>query len=94
MLGPASKQRKSPAPASPGAKSHTKGEPFVIESSEVYPRFGDGTLVVYDLRDPAQWTGARRDREAWGRERAEIHALDNDHIIIEYKPGGALEASA
>lgn len=61
----------------------------------VYPNAApEGLVVVYDLRDPAQWTGARRDREAWGRERSEIFPLDNDHIIIQFKPGGALEASA
>lgn len=54
----------------------------------------EGMLVIYDLRDSTQWTGARRGREAWGRERSEIYKLDNDHIIIQFKPGGALEASA
>lgn len=57
-----------------------------------YPKdVPEAMIVVYDLRDPAQWTGARRDREAWGRERSEIHALDNDHVLIEFRPGGALE---
>lgn len=50
--------------------------------------------VVYDLRDPAQWIDAGKERRAWGRERTVIHTLDSDHIIIEYKAGGALEASA
>ena len=52
------------------------------------------TLVVYDLRDPETWERARREREAWGRKLAEIHALDNDHVVIEYKAGGARELSA
>lgn len=62
-----------------------------------YPKdVPEAMIVVYDLRDPAQWTGARRDREAWGRERSEIHPLDNDHVAIEFRAGGALglEASA
>lgn len=60
-----------------------------------YPKdVPQGMIVVYDLRDPDQWAGARRDREAWGRERSEIYALDNDHVAVEFRPGGALEASA
>ncbi len=50
--------------------------------------------VLYDLRDPAQWAAAGETRRAWGRERTEIHVLDNDHIVIEYMAGGALEVSA
>jgi hypothetical protein len=53
------------------------------------------TFKVYDLNDPEQWERAALDRQAWGRTLTEIHALDNDHIIIEFfKPGGTLEASA
>lgn len=48
-------------------------------------------LVVYDLSDPLQWTAAGEERRAWGRERTIIHTLDNDHILIEYMAGGALE---
>ncbi|MDP9438631.1 MAG: hypothetical protein M3P49_07790 [Actinomycetota bacterium] len=62
-----------------------------------YPKdVPEAMIVVYDLRDPAQWIGARRDREARGHERSEIQALDNDHIAIEFRAGGALglEASA
>lgn len=60
-----------------------------------YPKgVPEAMIVVYDLRDPAQWSGARRDREAWGRERSEIHTLDNDHVAIEFRLGGALELEA
>jgi len=52
------------------------------------------TLVIYDLRDLEQWEQAGRDRRAWGRSRAEIHTLDNDHIVIEFKAGGELERAA
>jgi hypothetical protein len=51
-------------------------------------------IGVYDLRDADQWEQAREDRERWGRSRSEVHALDTDHIAIEFKPGGTLEASA
>ncbi len=54
----------------------------------------EAILVFYDLRDPVQWTAAGEERRAWGRERTEIHVLDNDHIVIEYMAGGALEVSA
>lgn len=54
-----------------------------------------GAVVkAYDLRDPEAWERAGRERAAWGREMSEIHRLDNDHVIIVFKPGGALEASA
>ncbi len=54
-----------------------------------------GAVVkVYDLRDPDAWERAGRERAAWGRQWTEIHTLDNEHVIIEFKPGGALEASA
>ncbi len=60
----------------------------------VYPSFVESTLVLYDLRDPEAWDRAGRERRAWGRERAVSHAVDNDHIVIEFRPGGALEVSA
>lgn len=60
-----------------------------------YPKdAAEALLVLYDLRDPAQWSGARSDREAWGRERSEIHRIDNDHVLIAYYPGGAMELEA
>jgi hypothetical protein len=46
-------------------------------------------LVLYDLRDPEAWARAGRERAAWGHERATIHALDNDHVVIEFRAGGA-----
>jgi hypothetical protein len=52
------------------------------------------TPVLYDLRDPEQWEQARRAQRAWGRHQTEIHTRTNDVIVIEFKAGGALEASA
>ena len=49
--------------------------------------------VVYDLRDAQQWEQAGRDRRAWGHEMTEIHRLDNDHFIIEFR-SDELKASA
>ncbi len=57
-----------------------------------YPTDADEAIVVlYDLRDPDAWERAGRERRAWGRERTVVHALDNDHVVIEFMPGGARE---
>lgn len=56
--------------------------------------YRESTLVIYDLRDPTAWGRAGRDRQAWGRKWSEIHDLDNDHVVIEFKAGGALEDTA
>ena len=58
------------------------------------PEHRTGVVVVYDLREPGSWEQARDDRETWGNELSEIHRLDNDRVVIVFKPGGALEASA
>ena len=51
-------------------------------------------VEVYDLSDPQAWEQAGRDRAAWGKSLSVIHRLDNDHIAIEFKPRGALEAAS
>ncbi len=56
--------------------------------------FEEAVFVVYDLRDPAAWTRAREQRALWGRERSEIYALDNNHIVVAFRGGGALEAAS
>jgi hypothetical protein len=43
-------------------------------------------LVVYDLRDPAAWHAARRDRATWGRRHTDIHALDLNHVALVFRP--------
>jgi len=55
--------------------------------------FSEAAFVVYDLRDRETWERARRERAAWGRERTMIHALDNDHVLLEFRASGALEVS-
>lgn len=57
-------------------------------------RRSGGVMKLYDLPDPEAWERAGRERAAWGRERSAIYCLDNDHIVIEFKPGGALEAAS
>lgn len=54
----------------------------------------ESILILYDLRDAAAWQQAGRDREAWGREYSAIYSLDNNHVIIEFRPGGAQKVSA
>jgi hypothetical protein len=50
-----------------------------------------GAVVIYDMRGPEARARVGRERAAWGRERATIHTLDNDHVVIEFRAGGALE---
>lgn len=52
-------------------------------------RGDQGLLVVYDLADPEAWDRAGQERRAWGVEFADVHALDNDHVAIVFRPGGA-----
>ncbi len=51
-------------------------------------------LVLYDLADPEAWNRAGEERRAWGREWTVVHALDRDHVVIEFLPGGVRELSA
>jgi hypothetical protein len=44
--------------------------------------------VLYDLRDPAAWQQAHEQLNEWGREQAEIHSLDADHVALLYRPAG------
>ena len=52
------------------------------------------TLVLYDPRDAEVWERAGRECRAWRLGMVEIYELDLDHVLIEYKPGGALEQAA
>jgi hypothetical protein len=53
-----------------------------------YHRMVGSILIVYDLDDPAQWTRAGQCVRGWGRERVEIHSLDSECVVVEFKPGG------
>jgi len=59
-----------------------------------WPELTGAVVMIYDLSDPEAWERTGPERGAWGRERAEIRRLDNDVVVVEFKPGGALEASA
>lgn len=56
----------------------------------------EALIVVYDLRIPSAWKRAHRDRKWWGKERCDFEFLDRNHVILTFRPGGALglEASA
>ena len=41
---------------------------------------------VYDLRDPAAWRAAHRHRGSWGKHYTDVHALDNDHVVLIFRP--------
>ncbi len=41
---------------------------------------------VYDLRDPAAWQSAHRHRGFWGKLYTDVHALDNDHVVLIFRP--------
>ena len=51
-------------------------------------------LMLYDLRDPDAWQQAHDDRRAWGKPWCDIFDLDQDHVVLRFRPGGALEGSA
>jgi hypothetical protein len=53
-----------------------------------------GVLIAYDLRDNEALLQAHRERRAWGRDHTHVHVLDRDHIVLAFRPGGALELSA
>ena len=54
----------------------------------------ESTWVLYDLRDAEAWARAAQECRAWGLGMVEIHDLDLDQVLIEYKAGDALEKTA
>jgi hypothetical protein len=42
--------------------------------------------IVYDLRDPDATALAHRHRSYWGKLDTEIHPLDNDHVVLVFRP--------
>jgi len=51
-------------------------------------------MVLYDLRDPVAQEEAHADRDRWGREYVDVHAVGLDHVVLVFRPGGAAEAAA
>lgn len=54
----------------------------------------ESTLVLYDLRGAGAWERAGRECRAWGLGMVEIYELELDHVLIEFRAGGALERTA
>jgi hypothetical protein len=42
--------------------------------------------ILYDLRDPAAGARAHRHRNWWGKLYTDIHILDNDHVLLVFRP--------
>lgn len=51
----------------------------------------EAVWIVYDLSDPSQWNMAGLCIRCWGRERAVVHSLDAERVVVEFKPGGAVD---
>lgn len=58
------------------------------ETSEYHGR-GGSTMVLYDLVDPQAWERAGREIQAWGKVHTTVCSLSSEHIIIEFRAGGA-----
>jgi hypothetical protein len=44
--------------------------------------------VIYDLRNDFALRKAHRDRQFWGKLYTDIAVLDNDHIVLTFRPAG------
>jgi hypothetical protein len=42
--------------------------------------------ILYDLRDAEAWARAHRHRNLWGKLYTDIHVLDNDHVLLTFRP--------
>lgn len=58
---------------------------------ESYHEGGQSTLVLYDLRDASAWQRAGDELQVWGKERTSVHRFGSDHVVIEYRAGGAAD---
>jgi hypothetical protein len=46
-------------------------------------------VLVYDLGDPGAGHRVRRHRRYWGRLHTDLHALDELHVVLVFRSGGA-----
>jgi hypothetical protein len=42
--------------------------------------------ILYDLRDPDALDQSRKHRRFWGLLYTDIHYLDNDHVLLTFRP--------
>ena len=46
----------------------------------------DGFAIIYDLQDAHAWHQAHAHRHLWGRRFCEHYVLDEDHLLIVFRP--------
>lgn len=50
------------------------------------PTLSPTFLVTYDLRDPDAWRRAHKHRRLWGKPYTDYHILDQDHVVLTFRP--------
>ena len=58
----------------------------MLTTREVYPKGEVYLLVIHDLRVPGTLGRLLRELAAW-RGRAEVEAVDSDHVLLILYPG-------
>ena len=48
----------------------------------------EGFAIIYDLQDAHAWRQAHAHRSLWGRRFCQHYVLDEDHLLIVFRPGG------
>jgi hypothetical protein len=69
---------RSPSSNATKAKPKRRGVDKVTPESEF--------TIIYDLRDAEAWMKAHRDRNAWGRTHTDYYFLDQDHVVMVFRP--------
>lgn len=52
------------------------------------PQTPETLAILYDLRDAGAWQRAHHHRRLWGRRLTDYYVLDEDHVVIVFRPGG------
>jgi hypothetical protein len=58
-------------------------------SKTLYPSNNGSILMVSDLKDDEAWMRTHDERRAWGREFADFYVLDQDYVVLIFRPDGA-----
>jgi hypothetical protein len=61
----------------------------VTRPKTLHPNNTESIWIVSDLKDDEAWRQAHAERRAWGKEFADLHILDHDHVLMVLRPGGA-----
>ena len=59
----------------------------------LYPSSSNYVLVLFDLRLPGTAHHLDRERAAW-QAQSDIEALDENHVVLIVRPGGARRLAA